>query len=199
MHPVNTPWRVLIMQPTVNKAYPGAQGFSLLELLVTLLIFSILITIVIPSYRSFVAKNLQASEINSVVQHFRLARSLSIARETHHVVCPSGDGESCSPSSDWSQGFILYEDSNRNRARDGSEVMHGVHQPGQDVDIDIHASQGRSAVVYQGDGRPSGYNLTLTFCDPGNQVPPRAVIVNNVGRVRISETRWNGEPLNCSG
>ncbi|MBT2971228.1 MAG: hypothetical protein B6D72_00460 [gamma proteobacterium symbiont of Ctena orbiculata] len=187
------------MQTAVDKAYASERGYSLLELLVTLVISSILITIVIPSYRSFVAKNLQASEINSFVHHFRLARSLSITKETHHVVCPSSDGEHCSPSNDWSHGFILYEDSNRNRTRDRGEVMQGVHQPGHETEIEIHASQGRSVVVYQGDGRPSGYNLTLTFCDPGNQIPPKAVIVNNVGRVRISESRWNGEPLICSG
>ncbi|MEW8505449.1 MAG: GspH/FimT family pseudopilin [Candidatus Thiodiazotropha sp.] len=187
------------MQTTAPIPHKHEQGFSIAELLVTLAISSILVTIAIPSYRSFTAKNLQASEINSFVQHFRLARSLSISKETHHVLCPSSNGENCSASTDWSRGFILYEDRNRNRIRDQGEAMQGVHQPGHEMDIAIHSNQGRRLVVYQGDGRPSGYNLTLTFCDPGSQIPPKALIVNNVGRVRISNTRWNGNPLICNG
>ncbi|MES9991000.1 MAG: GspH/FimT family pseudopilin [Candidatus Thiodiazotropha sp.] len=187
------------MQPTENSLHANKRGFTLLELLITLLISAILISITIPSYRTLMARNLQASEINSFVHHFRLARSLSISKASHHVLCPSSNGENCSPSTDWSHGFILYEDSNQNRVRDPNEVMHGVHQTEHEQNIDIHASQGRNLVVYQDDGRPSGYTTTLTFCDPDSQIPPKAVIVNNVGRVRISDSRWNGNPLICGG
>ncbi len=181
------------------KPYSVAPGFTLTELLITLSIATILIGVGIPSYRALVARNLQASEINSYVHLFHLARSLSITRETHHILCPSSDGESCSQSTDWSRGLILYEDTNRNETRDQNEQLQGVHRPMHESDIEIQSSQGRRLVIYHGDGHSSGYNLTLTFCDPDARIPPRAVVVNNMGRVRVSETRWNGDPLSCSG
>ncbi|MES9972319.1 MAG: GspH/FimT family pseudopilin [Candidatus Thiodiazotropha sp.] len=174
-------------------------GFTLFELIVTLSILLIILGMGIPGFRALTAKNLQASEINTFVHHFQLARSLSITKQTHHVLCPSRDGVSCSNDGEWGQGYILYEDSNPNRSRDQNEQLHGVHRPNQEMGIEIESSQHRRFVVYGGDGRPSGYNLTLTFCDPASLIPPKAVILNNVGRVRVSETRWDGSPLSCRG
>ena len=186
------------MQHCANP-YSKSPGFTLTGLLITLSISAILLAIGIPSYRALTARNLQASEINSFVHYFHLARSLSITEETHHVLCPSNDGESCSLSSDWGRGFILYEDTNQNGTRDRNEQLQGVHQPIHQTDFEIQSSRGSQLVIYHGDGRPSGYNLTLTFCDPEHMVSPKAVIVNNMGRVQVSETRWNGAPLSCSG
>jgi type IV fimbrial biogenesis protein FimT len=177
-------------------------GFSLIELIVALAVLMLLISIGVPSFRTFSVKNLQASEVNSVVHHFHLARSLSVAKETHHILCPSSDGKQCTNAPDWSHGYIVYEDSNHNRLKDQNELLHAVHQPMSDIKINIHSSELRSNrhyVVYQGDGRPMGYNLTLTFCDPDNRIHPKAVILNNMGRVRVSDTRSDGTALRCNG
>jgi type IV fimbrial biogenesis protein FimT len=170
-----------------------------LELIITLTIALILVSMAVPAFRTLTAKNLQASELNNMVHHFHLARSLSVSRETHHVLCPSSDGERCSDTIDWSRGYILYEDANRNRYRDENEQLQAVHHPMHDGNIDIASTGGRRYVVYQGDGRPTGTNLTLTFCDSDSLIPPKAVIVNNIGRVMVSRTHWDGTPLNCSG
>jgi type IV fimbrial biogenesis protein FimT len=61
----------------------------------------------------------------------------------------------------------------------------------------MRSTQGRKQIIYRADGRSAGSNLTLTFCDPGDKVPPRAVILSNSGRARISQTRWDGTPLSC--
>ncbi|MES9975730.1 MAG: GspH/FimT family pseudopilin [Candidatus Thiodiazotropha sp.] len=187
------------MPHTVTHSYVRGFGFTLIELIITLGIALILLITVIPSFRTLTVKNLQASEINSFVHHCHLARSLSISRETHHILCPSSNGESCTNVADWSDGYILYEDLNRNRSRDQNELLQGVHQPIQGMSIGIDSSRHRRYVVYRGDGRPSGYNLTLTFCDPDNLIPPKAVIVSNLGRVRVSKTRSDGSQLSCSG
>ncbi|MEW8026433.1 MAG: GspH/FimT family pseudopilin [Candidatus Thiodiazotropha sp.] len=187
------------MQSTVTRAYVRGFGFTLIELITTLAILLILLSMVMPSFRTLMVRNLQASEINSIVHHFNLARSLSISMQTHHILCPSSDGESCTNAADWSHGYILYEDSNRNRSRDQNELQQGVHRPMHGMSIEIDSSRHRRYVVYRGDGRPSGYNLTLTFCDPDDRIPPKAVIVNNLGRVRVSEFRPDGSQLSCSG
>ncbi|MES9945609.1 MAG: GspH/FimT family pseudopilin [Candidatus Thiodiazotropha sp.] len=187
------------MQSIPAQSHCRSFGFTLLELIVTMSIVVILLGMGIPAFRALTAKNLQSSEINSFVHHFYLARSLSITNQTHHVLCPSSDGVSCTNSGEWGQGYILYEDSNPNRIRDQNEQLQAVHRPNQEMAIDIASSQYRRFVVYGGDGRPSGYNLTLTFCDPSSQIPPKAVILSNLGRVRVSETSWDGSALSCGG
>ncbi|MCU7890556.1 MAG: GspH/FimT family pseudopilin [Candidatus Thiodiazotropha sp. (ex Ustalcina ferruginea)] len=186
------------MQTLVTRFLSKETGLTLIELVITVTILLTLISLGVPSFRNMTIKNQQRSEINSFVHHFHLARSLAITKETHHILCPSVDGETCLGTTDWSQGFILFEDRNRNKTKNQDERLQGSHHPGERVAINIHSSSGRKRVVYQGDGRPSGYNLTLTFCDPDNLVPPKAVIVNNEGRVRVSEVRPSGSPLSCS-
>jgi type IV fimbrial biogenesis protein FimT len=186
------------MQSTASRPYVRSFGFTLIELIITLSIALILISLGIPSFRMLTVKNLQVSELNNMVHHFHLARSLSISKQAYHILCPSNDGERCSDTIDWSRGYILFEDANRNKSRDQNEPVQAAYQLMNDRNINIESTDGRRYVVYQGDGRPTGTNLTLTFCDPDNRIPPKAVIVNNQGRIRVSKTRWDGTPLNCN-
>jgi type IV fimbrial biogenesis protein FimT len=187
------------MRHSVNHTYAGDLGFSLIELIATLAIAAILITMIIPSFNTLSVKNQQTDELNSMVHHFYLARSLSTANETRYVLCPSSDSERCTNTTDWSHGYILFEDINPDGTRDASEQLQAVHQPTNDTRIDIDSGQDRSRVVYQTDGHPIGYNLTMTFCDLDGRIPPKAVILSNLGRVRVSETSADGTPLSCDG
>jgi type IV fimbrial biogenesis protein FimT len=187
------------MQLSVNHAHGAGRGFTLIELIVTLAIAAILVTMVIPSFTTLSVKNQQADEVNTLVHHFYLARSLSTANETRYALCPSSDGERCTNSTDWSHGYILFEDTNSDGTRDTSEPLQAAHQPTQDTRLDIGSGEHRNRVVYQADGHPIGYDLTMTFCDPDEQIPPKAVILSNLGRVRVSETNPDGTPLSCDG
>ncbi|MCU7935890.1 MAG: GspH/FimT family pseudopilin [Candidatus Thiodiazotropha sp. (ex Dulcina madagascariensis)] len=185
------------MQTAVSLPLYRTTGFTLADLIIALAIVMILLSLGVPSFRTLSAKNQQTSEINNFVHHIYLARSLAISSERHQMLCPSSDGETCLDNSDWSQGFMIFEDTNKNKTRDEDERLQAYHRPTTSTKIDIHSSVGRKRVVFHGDGRPSGYNLTLTFCDPHDLAPPKAVIVNNVGRTRVSETRSDGSPLRC--
>jgi type IV fimbrial biogenesis protein FimT len=186
------------MQSTLTRTQARGLGFTLIELIITLAIALILFSIVIPAFRSLTVKNLQTSEINIIVRHFHLARSLAITRETHHIVCPSRDGENCAHPTDWNHGHILFEDSNKNGSRDHNEPLEVVYKPLQGAGIGIETTKDDRYVVYHGDGYPSSYNLILKFCDTENRIPPKAVIVSNLGRVRVSETHWDGRPVICN-
>jgi type IV fimbrial biogenesis protein FimT len=198
MHPAKSPRREKTMQSNAAHAYVRGFGFTLIDLIITLAIALILFSMVIPSFRLLTVKNLQTSEINRIVRHFHLARSLAISKETHHILCPSRDGENCAEPTDWNHGHILFEDSNENGSRDHNERLEAAYKPLQDAGIGIETTQEDRYVIYHGDGRPSGYNLTLKFCDTENRIPPKAVFVSNLGRVRVSETNWDGSPVICS-
>ena len=173
------------------------QGLTLIDLILSLAILLILITLGVPSMRLISAKSLQTTQVNNFVSHFALARSLAITREQHQILCPSTDGKTCLDRADWSKGLIIFEDTNRNGVQDLNEPLQACHHPAAPSEIEIHSSRNRKRVIYHGDGRPSGYNLTLTFCDPDERIAPKAVIVNNVGRVRVSDSRPDGSPLRC--
>ncbi|MCU7846209.1 MAG: GspH/FimT family pseudopilin [Candidatus Thiodiazotropha sp. (ex Monitilora ramsayi)] len=173
------------------------NGFTLIELLITLAVGVIVLGIGIPSLQTLLASNHQSSEINNFVRHLSLARSYAVKTGYDHVLCPSNDDSSCLDATHWDEGFILFQDSNEDGARDMDETLLRVSQPSGKFGIDMQSTQGRKKITYRADGRSAGSNLTLTFCDPESDVEPKAVILSNTGRARISRTRWDGTPLTC--
>jgi type IV fimbrial biogenesis protein FimT len=172
-------------------------GLSLLELLITLVIATIALGIGLPAFTSLAARNQQTAEINRFVTHLQLARSCAVKTGQDHILCPSNDMSGCRDESRWDGGYILFKDSNQDGIRESHEPLLQVSRPMGKIGINMHSSTGRKSVIYRADGRSAGSNMTLTFCDPQQRIPPRAVILSNAGRPRIATTRWDGTPLTC--
>ncbi len=173
-------------------------GFSLVELITTLAVSSIVIAMGLPSMQQLMASQRMAASVNVLVSHLHLARSEAIKHGFHAVLCPSPDGEACIKSMQWQQGFILFVDKNVNRKRDPGEKLLRQFQPGsRGQQIRITTTTGRRWIRYQSTGLALGSNVTVTFCDSGGFVEPKAVIISNTGRPRISAEKPNGSPLVC--
>ncbi len=67
------------------------------------------------------------SSVGSFVSALHLARSEAIKRNGRAVLCKSADGETCSSSGDWSQGWIVFHDRNNNAAFDDGEPLIAQH------------------------------------------------------------------------
>jgi type IV fimbrial biogenesis protein FimT len=177
---------------------PRNRGLTLIELIIILTVLALLITLGAPSLRNMYLRNEQTVAVNSFLNHFFLARSLAIQRQKHEIICPSEDGLICLENGIWSRGLIIFEDSGRNGVLDPADPIHSHYLLPESSQLEVYSSQHRTRVIYHEDGRPSGYNLTLTFCDPEERIKPKALIVNNVGRIRISDTGPDNLPLNCN-
>ena len=175
-----------------------SKGFTLLELLTVLAISFLLLLLGIPNMRLLLAANLQRSEINTFVTHFHLARSEAVKRATRTVLCPSDDGAACNGSYNWHGGFIIFADKNANRLRDRDDPLLRIYRDSFESQISINSTSGRRRLTYQADGSSPGSNVTITFCAPDNIIKPKAIIISNVGRPRLSDTRPDGSPLSCS-
>ncbi|MEJ2466261.1 MAG: GspH/FimT family protein [Candidatus Thiodiazotropha sp.] len=186
------------MQRIASYRYAaGERGFTLLELLTTLALAALLLTITVPALNSLSARNQQTAEINRFIRHLQLARSHAVKTGRDHVLCPSSNMTDCRGNAHWEQGYILFQDSDSDGNRSPSESLLQVSKPMGNIGIAMQSTSGRKAVIYRADGHSAGSNLTLTFCDPENDIAPKAVIVSNTGRARVSTTRWDGTPLNC--
>lgn len=100
---MDTPETTIVRTPraTVN-------GFTLLELLVTLAVAAVLLGIAIPSYRSMVQRNAMTASVNDLVGDLQYARSEAVTRGTRVFVCKSANQSSCATSGGWDQGWIVY-------------------------------------------------------------------------------------------
>jgi type IV fimbrial biogenesis protein FimT len=186
------------MQRIALRALAVAEnGLTLIELMSTLTLGAILLGIGIPSFLQLAGSSQQTAEINNFVRHLNLARSSAVKTGRDYVLCPSSDLSHCEDQTGWQMGFILFEDRNEDGTRDSDETLEHVNRPTGKFAIDMHSSSGRTHITFRADGRSAGSNLTLTFCDPEGDVPPKAVILSNSGKARISRTRADGSPLIC--
>jgi type IV fimbrial biogenesis protein FimT len=84
------------------------RGVTLVELLVTVAILAILVTIGFPSFQSSLRSNRIATANNELIAGLSLARSEAVRSTRGGGICGSTDGQTC--SGDWSRGWIVWQD-----------------------------------------------------------------------------------------
>lgn len=89
-------------------------GFTITELLVVLTIVAILLAIGVPSYRYISNRSRMSSEINGLLGDVQYARAEAIKEGQTVSLCVSSDGTTCSGSTNWQNGWIVFPDPNLN-------------------------------------------------------------------------------------
>jgi type IV fimbrial biogenesis protein FimT len=89
------------------------SGFTLVELMITLVVVSILLAAAVPYLGDFTRNNRLVSQANEFVSAAQLARSEAVKKGVNTVVCPSSDQASCSTNAaDWQYGWLVFSDFN---------------------------------------------------------------------------------------
>ncbi len=108
----------------------------MIELMVTLSVLAILLTVGVPSMRTLVADNRLTTVTNSLVGSISLARSEAVKQGMNVTICTSSDQASCTASA-WSAGWLIWVDSDS----DGT-----LDSPGEIVRV-AEARKGNIAVT----------------------------------------------------
>ncbi len=163
-------------------------GFTLIELSVTTAILGILTSIAVGPFAGLLEQRRAAAAITSLETHMALARMAAISRNRAAILCPSRNGLDCSNDTDWSGGWMLYVDANRNRRPDPGDEILRTDLRTNDSSLHIASSEGRLQLLYHADGSSAGTNLTLSICGRSGNLLGQ-VIVNNLGRARSQRPR----------
>jgi type IV fimbrial biogenesis protein FimT len=88
-----------------RRAY--ARGLTMIELMLTVVIFAVLMAIAIPSFNNASLGSRLSAAANNLLASVQLARSEAIKRNTAATLCASADGATCAGSGGWEQGWII--------------------------------------------------------------------------------------------
>ena len=167
------------------------NGFSLIEVMVTLAIAAIVVSIAVPSYQTSVQNNRKTTSLNELATAFQLARNTAISRRVIVTVCRSGDGATClsgGGSGDWTQGWMIFTNPNDNASFDGGETLlrvHGALPGGATFSgnrfVDDRVTFSPTGLARTNNGISNG---TITHCDSRGAADAGALIISVGGQVR---------------
>jgi type IV fimbrial biogenesis protein FimT len=171
-------------------------GFSLWELVWTLLVAAILVGVGAPSFETVALDARRTADVNAFVLAVQLARSEAAKRGRPAIVCPSPDGARCGGGQPgYGAGWIVFvnEDDVRPPNRSPVEPLLYVHNP--EIDGTIRGNRDWFEFV---PFRRRSTNGTVVFCDRRGAAAARAVIVSYTGRPRVDSVAADGKPLICA-
>lgn len=159
------------------------SGFSLIELMITIAILAVLLAIGWPSFQGSLRSNRLATSTNELIATISLARSEAIRNVRGAAVCPSADGEACSASPDWNEGWLVWRDLDGNGAASSDEVLRYVQPKGHMQIV------GPAAINFDSRGRvPAGVTtITLEPESCEGKAMRRSVQVRATGQVARSQ------------
>jgi type IV fimbrial biogenesis protein FimT len=171
----------------VNNTASNQKGLTLLELLIVVAIASILLSVGVPSFRGVIMDSRLSDESNSFVASINAARSSAVRYQRNVTICPINDYEAvlpnCVDSTDWSNGYMVWVDRNRDSMTSAGEVL-AVQEP-------MHSSLTFQSIVSSEmtyDAR--GFLVTggddLLICDDRSGEEGRVIRINGVGRTDVA-------------
>ena len=101
-----------------------AAGTTLMELLTTLAVVAVLATLAAPGFQTLRLDSRRTAAVNGLLHNLFLARSEAIKRAQVVSICHSSDGQRCDPGFDWSAGWIVFV----NRDRDDPPVRNAAEE-----------------------------------------------------------------------
>lgn len=172
-------------------------GVTLIELVVTVAVAAVLLTVAIPSFQSMTAKNRVAGLTNELGAALQLARSEAVKRGKTVTVCKSADPTeavttttpSCSSTNTapWPNGWLVFVDEGTRGTRDGTnDTLLKVGQPDTNNAVQAGADF-FDYVSYLPNGASSGTGdptaRTLTVCIAPEQ---REIVIGMTGQISIT-------------
>ncbi len=171
-----------------------AGGYSLYELIITIGMVALVMSLGVPSFGRMLADQRLKVEVDAIFHAVHLARKESVVRRRAVTLCPSPDGQNCEPGFDWSYGWIMFVNLDRDApaARDVDEPV--LQQYSVSSHNQVVANRGSFSFRTTALRATNG---TFIFCDKARRAAPRALVVSYTGRPRVSRIDRHGKPYKC--
>ena len=161
----------------------GFSGFTLIELIITVVIAGILMSLAAPSFVSFVKNNRISSQANELMADLAFARSEAVKRGANITICRASDPfNACTGSGGpWSAGWIVI---------DGAGTVLRVHEAltGQNtltgtVNLTDNLAYRGSGLIVAGLNANEGFRV----CDDRMEAHGRMIEISTTGRAAVSK------------
>lgn len=150
-----------------------SQGFTLIELMVTIAVLGVIVGIAAPSFSRMLQDNRMITVASELQGSLQLARAEAIKRRTDVVLCKSNSGATdCTTGTDWQGGWLM-------RSSDGVlkvwDAVQGATLTGP-----------TNGITFRGNGLTSTAQSTWTAAY-SSCTQNRSVTVSTTGRATLTK------------
>lgn len=167
-----------------------SRGFTLIELMITLMVVGVLVGVAVPSFQALMTRNRLVAEINELVGTLQFARSEAVKRGQDVVVCKSATGLTCTTSGNWEQGWMVFVDVDGDGAYDsGEEIINVVSALSGAAKGDVLSGSGDpvNRVRFNRLGSTPSFG-SFKLCGPDNDArKARQIFIAASGRIRLAQ------------
>jgi type IV fimbrial biogenesis protein FimT len=183
-----------------------SSGFTVIELMFTVMILAVLVTIGVPGMLGFVRNSRMSSAANDIVTDYAYARSEAIKRGIPVTLCKSQNGTACDTTNAAFGRWIVFVDDVDAAVAAGTDgngqvdIVGGVQETilsdralPDTIDAVTLANQRRAIFLPSGFPRVDNQNFAqFVLCDeagnetgPGGDSSARAIVVSATGRPQV--------------
>jgi type IV fimbrial biogenesis protein FimT len=164
------------------QTHARPRGFTIIELMMTVLVASLLLGLAVPSFMQTIRGNRLIGQANELVGALNFTRSEALKRAESVTICSSNDNTTCLGSRNWSSGWIIFVDTNANGVLDGGETaLQAAPQVATEFTLNATA---RAFVRYTATGSAGSGAEIFTLLRPTCTGPnARRISITAVGRV----------------
>ena len=149
-------------------------GFTLYELMITVMVVGIILGFGIPNLRDFTLNSRITGTANDLHAAFMMARTEAAHAKTNVTICASADpmgAANCGGT--WDQGYVVFIDDDADQVRDAGEAILRSHPP-LDTGVMLRVANAATYFMYA----PTGLGRLDTG---GNQALSQVVICDDRG------------------
>lgn len=163
-------------------------GFTLLELMITLLLVGIIAAWGLPNFQALGNRTAQTSEVNRLQSTFALARNTAISQRSQITLCPAAeDRRAC--QNGWGGELMIVRGDNTDSIS-ADDILRIV--PAQQGTQVVY-SRGWSRIRFSALGYTSGFNGSFAICSGSSEgTQGKRLVLSQLGRLRIDEA-----PIDC--
>jgi type IV fimbrial biogenesis protein FimT len=147
------------------KIHPSGRyssGFTMLELVIVIGIFTILMVVGVPSFKYVTTANRISAEVNGLIGDLQYARAEAIKEGQTVVACVSANGTTCSISNSWQNGWIVCSDPLNDGACDAGQPVYRIQNAFTSTDTFV-ASGNTSTITFNREGFAVGLPGIVTI------------------------------------
>ena len=138
-----------------------SAGFTLVELMITLIVLAIAVSIGIPSLNQLVTSNRHSELLNQYLGAFAMARSQAVTNKTITAICPLDSSAACHDN--WNQPVSIFPDADKDQKPDHGEIWRVVTIETESFNINSRTA-GSGSFHFGSDGMIHGGTGSVVIC-----------------------------------